>query len=65
MSDVKDENVKNHLLESGGSMGIYGKTYPDKSMFKDVTIMVANHKERPILIKMTEKGLLIELVRDQ
>lgn len=65
MADLKDERIKNHLLEPKGALGIHGKAYPADSMFKDVTIHVRNDKNRPIMVKLTETGLLIELVRPQ
>lgn len=65
MSDVKNEHIKNHLLEPGGRMKIHGKGYNEKSMFHKVDIEVKNDKDRHIMVRLTETGLFIELVRAQ
>lgn len=65
MSDLKNESIKNHLLEPGGAIGIHGAGYPENSMFHDVTITVDNNKSYPIMVRLTETGLVIELVRNQ
>lgn len=63
MSNVKEDTIKNHLLEPGGSMSIKGKVYPANSIFKDVTLEITNDKIHPIMIKLSDTGLFIELVR--
>lgn len=65
MGEIKNEQIKNHLLEPKGAVGIHGKGYPEKSMFHNVDIKISNNKDRPIMIRLTETGLFIELVRPQ
>lgn len=65
MSEIKNEYVKNHLLEPGGAIGIHGKGYPESSKFHGVDIQISNNKKHDITIRLTETGLEIDLVRNQ
>lgn len=65
MSEIKDERIKNHLLEPGGAIGIHGNGYAESSMFHGVDIQISNDKTYPIMIRLTETGLTVELVRNQ
>ena len=65
MSEIKNELIKNHLLEPGGAIGIHGEGYPESSIFYKVDIRISNDKKFPIMIRLTETGLSIDLVRNQ
>lgn len=65
MADLKNDIIKNHLIEPGGSMGIFVVAYPEHSIFKDVQITVSNNKKHEIMIRLTDTGLIIDLVRNQ